>query len=91
MSNYLNNGWQDRHRQYARDKPQARRDKEVGIVFNVSAVKGRHLLAKKLFIFRVGLWDESLKAYDTTRTVLLSSAVASIIASVVASIVASSM
>jgi hypothetical protein len=33
--------------------------------------KGTHLLGKKLYFLRVGLWDESLKQYDKTQTVLI--------------------
>ncbi len=33
---------------------------------------GEHFLAKKWFILPVGLWNDSLKAYDTLKTVIIS-------------------
>lgn len=33
--------------------------------------EGHHLVGKRLYFFRVGLWDESLKHYDKTQTVII--------------------
>jgi hypothetical protein len=60
----------------------------IGMMYEVSPTKGRHILAKKLYFFRVGLWDESMKHYDTTKSVIISSGIAALIATVVSSIIA---
>jgi len=49
--------------------------KKTGITLTVNR-KGSRLLAKKFYIFRVGLWEESLKEYETTKTLIVAIVVA---------------
>lgn len=45
-------------------------DDKFGHAYDTTT-KGRHLIAKKAYFFRVGLWDESLKDYDKAQTVVI--------------------
>jgi hypothetical protein len=53
-------------------------DEKKGIYFDVST-KGLHLIGKKFYIFRVGLWDEALKDYDSLRIALFGGGVGAFI------------
>lgn len=60
------------------------KDQDIAVI---TIPKGAHLLGKSFFFFRVGLWDESWKAYEAAKSVIVSGAVATIVAAVISGIV----